>query len=94
LFDSTVPQTVRYRVITVLTGTQGVGMRAKFPAELADAGSYVILQGLGFDTSNIYREVWNWSVWDKVLRLMCGCRKREDAGEWREFCRHSIIGTT
>jgi hypothetical protein len=81
-------------VITVLTTTQGVCMRAKVPAVLANAGSYVTLQGLGFDTFDTYREVWNWSVWDKVLRLMCGCRKQEDAGEWREFCRHSLIGTT
>jgi len=47
-----------------------------------------------FDTLDIYREVWNWSVWDKVLRLMSGCRKRDVTGEWREFCRHRLIGTT
>jgi hypothetical protein len=33
-------------LIIVLTRTQGVGMRAYVPAELADAGSYVVLQGL------------------------------------------------
>ena len=31
---------------------------------------------------------------NKALRLMSGCRKREVTGEWREFCKHSLIGTT